>query len=428
MEPSPARGRERLYLRFAGAVEDTDEGPDAPVDCLIRDENGGIVARAAGVLRQLAELLPDGLPPWVQDPSRVVVFVPAAEALALSCRVPGRSTAQLRRAAPYAVEEFITEDIDSMHVAVGPLARNTPVRCLVTPRTRTEGWLECLSAVGIAPGWLTADAMALAVDENQVSVLFDGGTVLVRTSDHIAEVDAPNLPAMLEAIHAELAANDATPTLRQINGQLSAIDLSQSAFTPADTETATSDGTLLAYLANTFDPDHAINLLQGDYAVKRQPSGTWQRARSVAAMAGLWLAVALAALATEGFWASYQASSLSAEAEALYRQIYDVERAPANPAARMRVMLGQASAEQLGFHNLLIDFADALGEVGDRTDITSLSYSDRTGLGVDLMLNDYPVIGRVEAALTSRRLQFELLSADRQETGRVRVTFRLTEQ
>ena len=106
----------RLLLRFG---EHFVPG-ETEIEWLVQAENE---ADASG--RVAAETLAETVAahaPWASDPARVVVFVAAADVLLLGARVPGRNPAQIRQAAPYAVEEFLTEDIDSMHVACGAIS------------------------------------------------------------------------------------------------------------------------------------------------------------------------------------------------------------------------------------------------------------------------------------------------------------------
>ena len=404
----------RLFLRFSDSAD--------AVDWLVRAGDG---ATKEGCARgdDLAAVVGDEAP-WAADPGNVVAFVPAAELLALSCRIPGRSEAQLRRAAPYAVEEFLTEDVDTMHVACGTLARNEPVRCLVMPRTRVGDYVARLEAAGIAPGWMTADAMALPATSNSATVLFDGDAALVRTANQIASVDAPNLASALEAARTDFGEGDEQPLLRQVNGALSAIELTAAGF--AQVESVSLERSILDYLATNFDAAKAINLLQGDFAARRRASAAWERWRPVAATACVGLAIAAIALALEGFWAAYRADALRTEARALYREIYGVERAPTDPAMRMRLRMGGAQEETVGFHRLAGNLGISLQELAGRYELLSLSYSERSGLGAEVVVPDYDSLEKLEVALAGRAVDLDVVSAELFEQ-RVRTNLRINE-
>lgn len=421
-----------LYLRFTGPVrvdgDGVDGGVDGELDWLMREDDGtrreGRVAASA-----LAELV--GEDDWPSDPGNVTAFVPVAETLAITCPVPGRNVAQLRGAARYAVEEYLTEDIDAMHVACGRLARGEPVRCLVAPVARMQAWLACLAAADLEPGLLTADAMALPAaaeggdaDADVVSVLFEDGAALVRAGDQVANVDMANVPAAIAAIRAA-AGEGALTHLRQFGGALPDAAVQAAGFAADSVDAVAVDGPVLGFLA---DQQHApaaapVNLLQGDFAVKRRPGGAWAHWRPAAMLAGVAGALVLALWTAQGVWAGHRADTLRDEARQLYREVFDTERVPGPPATLMRRRLGQAPAETAGFHVLLGELGAALGATG-AFELSSLTFAERNGLVADVLVADYDAVETLQNALAQRGLTVEVGSAEQQE-GRVRTSLRI---
>lgn len=414
----------RLFVRFTSPMERADHGAlDADVEWLIRDDADAVGTQGRTDGAGLATLIAEDVP-WATDPSRVVAFVPTAEVVALRCDVPGRTAAQLRRAARYAVEPFVTEDIDAMHVACGTLARHEPVRCLVTPRAAMRAWLDVLGDAGIAPGCMTPEAMALPASADTIAVLYDGEDALLRTGDQVASIDAANLAATLMSLRADLDEADGV-TLHQANGSLAPVDLRAAGFAVDEVEDVGSHGSVLADLASTFDERFAIDLLQGEFAVKRA-AGTWVRWRPAAVLAGAWLVLGLLVAASQGLWANHRADAYRAEAVALYRDIYGVDRAPGNPATRMRVRLGQAPETRLGFHRLLGHLGVALSGLSGKYELRTVSYSERGGFGADVLVADYDVLDELKTALAERGLDLEIVSAEQHE-DRARASIRIAD-
>lgn len=413
----------RLFLALP------DDHADAGIEWLVRGDDGEIAGFGHAGGDELLALI-EGEAQWaMDDPDKVVVFVPASEAVALSCTVPGRNPNQIRRAAPYAIEEYLTGDIEDMHVACGPIARNAPVRCLVAPHARMTDWLGRLEAARIVPGLLTADALALPSEPNLVSVLFrDDGTALVRTAEQTASLDVPNLAAALAVLHGDSeGVGEGAPeaSLRQINGALGDTDLALTGIAPERIETVQIGDSPLQALSATFDGANAIDLLQGDYAVKRRAGGHWAQWRSVAAGACAWFALALVLFTAQGFWAAQQADALRAEANDIYRKVYDARRVPGNPATRMRLRLGQAPADATSFHRLTAIFAAALGQLGDPYQLLSLSYSERSGFGGEVVVADYDALEEMREAFTGQGFDLVVVSAE-QHDSRVRANLRIT--
>ncbi|MCY3841557.1 MAG: type II secretion system protein GspL [Gammaproteobacteria bacterium] len=402
----------RLFVRIKAPVVRTEEGVDATVDYLVRDEGGvpETVGRtnAAG----LAEFVETNAS-WALDPARVVVFVSVGDVLSASCEVPGRSVAQMRRAVPYAVEEFVADDIDTMQVACADLVRNEPVRCLVAPRSSVEEWLGLLAEAGIQPGFMTADAMGLRNAVNVVDVLFEDDHALVRAAEQMACVDLPNLAEVVAGITGATDP-DQPPALRLING--TAADLPGLELGGFEVEEVPVEMSVLGFLAGEFD-GQAVNLLQGDYAVRRRPTGAWSRWRPVAAFAGIGFVVGTALLAAQGFWADYQASRFQEQAVALYRTLYGVDRVAGNPAARMRRLLGQASGTDESFHGLTGQFGAGLSEISGQYELRGVTYSTRRGLDADLVVADDAVLERLGASLRRVGLDMEVISTDSAQSG-----------
>ena len=404
---------QRLFVRFAGEVVRTEDGFDAILDWLVRDSDGSVEAEGRTDLDGLAEVL-ESVAPWADDPHKVVVLVPAEDVLYASCQVPGRSAAQIRRAAPYAVEEFVADDIDTMQVACAPPVRNEPVRCLVAPRTKVDDWLACAAAAGLQPGFLTADAMALAAGEGEMVICFEGDSVLVRTAEQLARVDRPNIGYAVTALLNALPEGTPPPAIRVVGGTTA--DLDAAALDRGPVEEVPADRSMLAYLADEFD-DGAVNLLQGAYTVRRRATGTWSQWRPVAVAASVLAGMVLVVVAAQGFWAGYQADRFRDEAVELYRALYNVERVAGNPAARMRRLLGQTDTSEAGFHQLAGQFGVGLANIPGRYELQGVGYSPRRGLDANVSVSDDAVLEGLGAALRRHGLEMDVMSTDASGPG-----------
>ena len=413
----------RLLLRFAPHGR---EDAERVVDWLVRDDGETSEGRAEGraTAGELAELVA-ALPPWVADPANVTAFVPAAETLAVTCDVPGRNAAQLLRAAPYAVEEFITEDIETMHVACGTLTRGAPVRCLVASQAAMRDWLEWLGAAGLKPGMLTADAAALPGGKDTAIALIEGDHALLRGADELAEVDADNLPAALASMREAWGDDEPTPTLRLLGVGVTTEMFAAAGF---DVERMPMSGSVLAVLDEGMGGvadavAGPINLLQGDFAAKRAAGDVWGQWRGAAALAGVTVALVLALTFAEGVWAGHQADALRADARDLYRELFATDRVPGRPARLMKSRLGQAPVDGPGFHRLLGELGRA-HEGGGAAELRSVTFSVRNGLVAELLVADYDTVERLQTDLTGRGLIAEIGSSEQRE-GRVRASLRI---
>lgn len=395
---------------------------DVSVPWLVRSDRGETVARGES-LQDLATALhvpeENGQNARAGD-TRLVALVPADQVLALPIAIPGRSAAEMRRATPFAVEEHLTQDIESIHVATGALVRGAEVICLAVPRSALTEWLEALAEHGLAPRFLTADAMALPSGNDTITVLHEDERALVRRGDRLAGIDASLLPIVLEGL-CEHGDEEALPSLVEVNGAMRQVDLG--ALPLAECERRDLPG--LDFLADSFaDGNNAVNLLQGEFAPRR---GSWvnlSRWKPLAALAAAGLLIWLSAMAVEGWWANRQATVLREQAVALYRDIYGVDQVVGNPANRMRSQLGQSPQSGPGGRALIGHLGSGLASLAGEYELRTLSYAEGRGLAADVIVPSYDALDRLEQDLTDKGVPMTIASAEQQD-GRVRARLRV---
>jgi len=408
----------KLFIRLLSPAVATDEGFDVRGAWMIIDEGDAVRAHGETDFRGLADLI-DPNADWLQQPANVIVTIPSEEVLSLACEVPGRSVGQIRRALPFVVEEFVTSDIERMHLAAGEIRRGEPVRCNLIERSLLDDWLACLAELQIYPGYLLPETELLPVAEDQATVLFDGPVVLVRTLEQSATVDRENLALALSTLPSK--------RLLLINGELDAMERAR--LDPAlEIERLPTGGlaaeSSLGFLALQADArNRAINLLQGSYRPRQRRNPHWLQWRAAAGLAAVWIVVALIMNVLQGFHASRQADRLEAESQALFRDIYPGTTRITNVRRQMQAAMGERGEfGGLGLIGNLDNLANAIG-TGSR--IQSFNYAlDRGELAVDLFIPGYEDLDRLKERLEARGVSVEIASAEQQERGvraRVRV-------
>lgn len=406
----------KLFIRLQSPAVTTDEGYSVQSAWMIQEDDGRTRARGETDFRGLADLIDPGST-WLQNPLNVIVTVPAEHVLSLSCDVPGRSVGQIRRALPFVVEEFVTTDIDTMHLANGELKRGAPARVVLIERQLLEDWLACLAALEINPGYLFSDAELLPAADRQVSLLVDDDRALIRTPDQAAAVDRENLPLALGALDVDRA--------QVVFGTLT--DLERGQLAPElDIETVETPGadTVLGYVAAHWRTAEAVNLLQGGFRPRLKRNPTWERWRSVAALLAVWIGVALVSMTAQALYASYRADDLEARSEGLYRDLFPKERRVTNPRRQLQAKLGERpDGPSTGFIAYLAPLSAAMSPA---TRIQSLSYTeDRAELAVDLMVSGFDDLDRFKERLGSEGVDVEITSAEQvDDSVRARVRLR----
>ncbi len=74
---------------------------------------------------------------------------------------------------------------------------------MLIERAVLQGWIEALAAHGVVAAFAAPDAAMLPAAPNEVTLLFDGDRVLVRSIDQVAAIEAGALKLVLESVAAK---------------------------------------------------------------------------------------------------------------------------------------------------------------------------------------------------------------------------------
>ena len=412
----------RLFVRLTGPPHETDDGLDAPCEWLLGEEGGDVIAEGSGTLVDLGHEAP-----WGDGTPDVIALVPVDRVLCLSRTVPGRSVSQIARALPFAVEEFVTQDIETMHLAHGPITRGRPVSCVLVDRQLVADWLSAMGSIGLTPAFMAPDA-GLLPDACEVTVLFEGDDALLRTPGHLLRIDHRALPETLAAVAPDAPTDTPSVTaarLEVIGGTRAQTDALRHVF-PGEVDAQRLDEPVLRFLASRYAASGTVNMLQGTFAPARRSRGTASRWRAVAALAAVWLLVSTGMRFGQGLWADHRADALQADAAALFRALYPEARPPRNAYTEMRRRVGQPDQPAAADFELLLGaLARAIDAALEGVELRSLSYSAGRGeLTTELSLREYADLDRLRLQLEGQGVVVHIGSAEEQD-GIVRARLRV---
>ncbi len=114
----------------------------------------------------------------------VIVLVPATDVLTTTVDIPVRG-ARLKSALPFALEESLADDVETLHFAAGA-KRDSGVRPVaVVARDKIEQWLESLDAAGIEPVRMVPENYGLARIPGTMSVLVSEDCVMFNDGEDV---------------------------------------------------------------------------------------------------------------------------------------------------------------------------------------------------------------------------------------------------
>jgi general secretion pathway protein L len=400
--------RETLYIRFLAAPAESDvEYAIASGDVDVRS----LVAQRAPLETALGQA----------GGRRVVVFVPAADVRMAAAQVPARQPAKVLQAVPFALEDQVADDIETLHFAIGPRLADGSHPVAIVGRSRIESWMKPFRDRGLRPEAVVPESLALPLDADPArwSGLCDGTQVIVRNGPWNGFTcgieDLPNWLA--------LADPEKTAHLRlQIAGEspdFSALDR------PVDLLPGYRSA--LGALASDWKAEQSINLLQGTHAQGRDVQRLWQPWKVVAALAAVWVLLAGVGFAIETWRLDRDLKAQDEANLARYQALFPNETRVVDLSAQLdqQVHALTAGGAGTGVLGLLETVSQALAATPGLK-ITNLSYRDQslflslTGPNLDALesLRNWFTAGNRGAAI-------EVQTAN-QEGGAVQIRAKVT--
>jgi general secretion pathway protein L len=292
----------------------------------------------------------------------VQVVIPGSEALITQAQLPKMSRFRLQQALPFALEEEVLDDLETLHFAHGPQVDNH-VSVVVIRKARLEAYLQLLKGYGITPESVQVAPLALLPVENQWQLMtWPKGAASVRTGMHSgfhAELDSLEtllslrLQEDLEPPAQLLCFTSETPqALQDVKMPLEKIQLSSIQ--------------LLEKIAQEWSQHQQLNLLSGGFSAQQKRSVRAQNKR-VWQLAGValsvWIAVML--LSTVGSYTilSLKAQHLRHTAANIYHRHLD--NPGSNPRAKLEAKLRSslAQGDQSRFSQLLAALAKSSSSI-----------------------------------------------------------------
>ncbi|OZG73368.1 type II secretory pathway subunit pull [Hahella sp. CCB-MM4] len=356
-------------------------------------------------------------------------IVPASDFSYCVANIPAKQSRYVRQALPYAIEENVAEDIESMHLVLGTKLSREEYPVMLISDARMQEWYDLAKGIGFPLYGIYVDAQLAATEGAAITVVFDGADVLVyEKGQTVLRMHHQNLPPFLE-LRGQTTEEELTlkvlieqkerETYQVILAQLEHID---NILPTIEThELSTFELLCASYFVNQ-DLD---NVCQGDFApnTTRSSSGI-KRWWPVAAVACAWFVIQIGFDLTQAYIYKNQAGEYREQSLALYKRMFPGERTVANPKRQLEGKLTNAANSQSG-----AGFLSLLGEAGYQVSLqpqkanmafNNLQYSDQRGeLAIEVRAPSLDDLDRYKQALVQQGYEVGIGSAIR-EQGYVR--------
>ncbi len=342
---------------------------------------------------------------WPESPEHIVAIIPGDEVLLLGCEVPGRTAGTVKKALPYALEEFVAGDIEDLHIAHEKIRPGQPVKCALISKQRLSQWQDCFSRAEIYPGNIISEGQLLTAEVNACTLVFNDGEVTIATNDESASVARSEVLGLIS--------NIALDKVVCVDGELTDIEISQLDASVV-IENDLSGG--FEYLVSRFNTANLINLLQGDYKVTASANGSSRAIAGIVGLLGIWLVVAMVSFGVEGYWAEKRADELSAEATSLYKAFFPGDSVPVSQGQLTRRLKAKLGGQVAGDENAqgFIDLLSRVsGSITGADKIQSLRFNhQRMELTFEILLPGFNELDPLKERASAQGVLLKVTNAD----------------
>ena len=265
----------------------------------------------------------------------VIVLVPSAEVLTTTVDIPVKG-AKLLAALPFALEEYLAQDIEDLHFAAGTKRSSGRTPVSVVANERMQEWLAALEYAGIVPDSIVAESYGLARIPGTISMLLAGDFVFINDGGDTELVMQSVSPG--DALAAIGALDEGTDVQEDGDSPTSMPRHVLVYCEPGDDERYQHDWIAIRHELDSVDvkllPDGVmprlavtvatgagINLLQGQYAPKKEYSGFVRPWKYAAMLAVVFILTGIGAKALDLFLLNRQETELQQTFNSEYQQM-----------------------------------------------------------------------------------------------------------
>lgn len=354
---------------------------------------------------------------------RVIALVPGVEVLLAEPELPVRGGARLAQVVPFALEEQLATDVETLHFAIGRREADrsgTPVA--VTKRERMAQWLDYLRGAQLNPDALHIDSTALPASSGQSVLLIEGDRLFVHHPGAMPLVlDAQPLSDALELanLFVESSPRNVIVYLTQADWHSHQVTLDGARERLANLKVQLLPHGALPLLANEVVANPPINLLQGTYAPRTRSAVQWRNWRVAAILLGALVGLNLIGKALDIWRLGKEERALDAAIVQVFREAMPGEQNAVDARRRMEARLatirgtGGAGGENL--LEVLSVMAQAFAQVPG-TSIEALSFRGNV-LDLKVAAKDVAALDNLQNLVVQRGLQAELQSSDTRADG-----------
>lgn len=345
-------------------------------------------------------------------------------------QLPTQNMQKMLKAVPYALEEFIAEDIDNFHFVVSKNKHSDTTAVAGINKLTLQNVTQSFHEAGMNVETIIPDALCMAASSKQWACLNYQETSYLQTDKLNGMAVSHNIfPYTLSSklndddqekpekilLFSEQEHPDAFEQLKTDNENIETINIIYNTHP-------------LVIFCGHYRQAMPLNLLQNKFKPKRKSSGYWQHWRLAASLAAVWLVLHLGLSGFQLIELQKENQMTKAKIEAIYKNAFPESRKIVNPRVQMEQKLKELKNASGGNDSgLIFLLAESFGTLSqDKTNITlqSLTFrNDRMDIGLDS--TNLQAIENLNKNLNSNKnIKSEIISSTSEKnkvTGNLRI-------
>lgn len=358
----------------------------------------------------------------------ITLLLPGTRVWLTTTESPARNRQQLLKALPFALEDEFTEEVETLHFAIGE-QEDGRIPVAVISRELMSGLKSGIEALGLQLNQVLTELHALPWHEDEWSLLSDGGRIYLRTGAYKGfSCETANGALLVQKAITDAKENRPSVVRyfghgEQLQGVIDAFRL----IGECRVETEETDS-ILAVLATGWSTTPHINLLQGQFGQQVPLSVMLDSWRPVAILSILWIVLSFGFLTFDYFSLQSEDTALQQRITLLFKQSMPGTQRMVNPKVQMRrerdLLRDKLAGGRGGFLDLLTRSGIALKD-HDQIQLAGIGYREGR-LDLELVTTELQLLDSLQQAIASTSgIEVKIESASSrndQVRGRLAVT------
>ncbi len=359
----------------------------------------------------------------------VVVIVPASLVTLKQVITPAKQLKQIQRAVPFMLEDQVASGIDALHFAYGKRGKHGDIEVAFCSKMQLQHWLDWFNQIELKVKTLLVEQQLLQGTSDATEIILLDDMALV------SQIDGKRWSCQRDLLPLLWSERPATT-----NNDSEANDLSQSSvrvfhdgelesFWHDQAEVIAQPITPQDWLKNLIGQidKQKINLLQGEFAVKKESNLQWQKFKSIGVFACIALVMFIGLRASQWYTLNNEYEQLQTQGESLFQKVF-------SRRARAGDLLGQAERllkrggkedEPGEFLHLLNETSKHLEKAQTIKPTSATFDGKKSELRVDILGPDYSALNQFKDLLQNNGLKVDMSSASAQgDSYSSRITIR----